>query len=187
LITKYPDRKVVLAGDSAGGGLAMVTAIAARWDRLRLPAALLAFSPWCDLTCSSKSIEANARRCAMFTPKGIRQAATLYLPGSDPRDPRASPLNADLTGLPPMLLFASNDESLLDDTLRLAERARAAGVDVELVRRDRLPHVWPLFVHLLPEARAAVAVIGDFMERLGLVPHDASRPASSVAPSSASP
>ncbi|MFK5047835.1 alpha/beta hydrolase, partial [Klebsiella pneumoniae] len=79
-----------------------------------------------------------------------------YLAGQDARDPRASPLFANLGGLPPMLLFASRHELLLDDTLRLAEKAKAAGVDVEVILRDRLLHVWPIFVHLLPEAREAM-------------------------------
>jgi monoterpene epsilon-lactone hydrolase len=87
--------------------------------------------------------------------------------GADARDPRASPLYADLAGLPPMLLFASRHEILRDDTLRLAERASAAGVKVELIVRDRLPHVWPVFVTLLPEARDAFATVSAFASRIG--------------------
>lgn len=168
LVATHPNSRIVIAGDSAGGGLAIATAIAIRTTGLPPPAALVAFSPWCDLACTGRSLVANARSCAMFTPKGIRQAAALYLAGSDPRDPRASPLFADLRGLPPMLLFASNQETLLDDAVRLAQRARTAGVEVEVVRRDGVPHVWPIFVHLLPEAREAVAQISAFAGRLGL-------------------
>ena len=91
----------------------------------------------------------------------------MYLAGADARDPRASPLYADLAGLPPMLLFASRHEILRDDTLRLAERASAAGVTVRLVVRDRLPHVWPVFVTLLPEARDAFATVTAFANELG--------------------
>ena len=90
----------------------------------------------------------------------------MYLAGANPRDPRASPLYADFRGLPPMLLFASRHEILRDDTLRLAERARAAGVQVELVVRDRLPHVWPVFVALLPEAREAFATVASFARQI---------------------
>jgi len=168
LVAMHPNSKIVIAGDSAGGGLAIATAIGARTAGLTPPAALIAFSPWCDLACTGLSLVANARSCAMFTPKGIQQAAALYLAGSDPCDPRASPLYADLRGLPPMLLFASNQETLLDDAVRLAQRARTAGVAVEMVRRDGLPHVWPVFVHLLPEAREAVTQISTFASRLGL-------------------
>ena len=103
----------------------------------------------------------------MFTPRGVREAAALYLAGADARDPRASPLYGDLNGLPPMLLFASRHEILRDDTLRLAERARAAGVKVELIVRDRLPHVWPVFVTLLPEARDAFATVTAFAREVG--------------------
>jgi monoterpene epsilon-lactone hydrolase len=103
----------------------------------------------------------------MFTPRGVREAAAIYLAGADARDPRASPLYADLAGLPPMLLFASRHEILRDDTLRLAERASAAGVKVELIVRDRLPHVWPVFVTLLPEARDAFATVTAFAQRVG--------------------
>ena len=103
----------------------------------------------------------------MFTPRGIREAAALYLAGANARDPRASPLYAEFKGLPPMLLFASRHEILRDDTLRLAERASAAGVNVELVVRDRLPHVWPVFVNLLPEAREAFATVTAFARQIG--------------------
>ena len=103
----------------------------------------------------------------MFTPRGIREAAAMYLAGADARDPRASPLYADLAGLPPMLLFASRHETLRDDTLRLADRATAAGVQVELIVRDRLPHVWPVFVGLLPESRDAFAAVSAFARKIG--------------------
>ena len=104
----------------------------------------------------------------MFDPRGVREAAAIYLAGANPRDPRASPLYADLTGLPPMLLFVSRHEVLRDDTLRLAERATAAGVKVELVVRDRLPHVWPIFVAMLPEAREAFATVAAFARQIAV-------------------
>lgn len=166
LLARHPDADIVLAGDSAGGGLAIVTACGARDAGLRMPSALIAFSPWTDLANTGASLEANAKSCAMFTPGGVRRGAALYLGGADPRDPRASPLYADLRGLPPMLLFASRDEVLLDDTRRLAERARAAGVTVDVMLRDRLPHVWPIFLHLIPEGREAFHTVAAFAERL---------------------
>jgi epsilon-lactone hydrolase len=162
LLNRHPRAAIVLAGDSAGAGLAIATAVGVRDSLLKLPQAIVAFSPYSDLAVTGVSIEANAKSCAMFTPRGIREAAAMYLAGADARDPRASPLYADLAGLPPMLLFASRHEILRDDTLRLAERASAAGVKVELVVRDRLPHVWPVFVTLLPEARDAFATVTAF-------------------------
>src|SRR6204780_136292 len=167
LITRYPEADIVLAGDSAGAGLAIATAVGIRDAGLKPPKAIVAFSPYSDLAVTGASIEDNAKSCAMFTPRGIREAAAMYLAGADARDPRASPLYADLAGLPPMLLFASRHEILRDDTLRLAERAAAAGVKVELVVRDRLPHVWPVFVTLLPEARDAFATVTAFAREIG--------------------
>jgi monoterpene epsilon-lactone hydrolase len=164
---QYPRASIVLAGDSAGAGLAIATAIGVRDSGLPRPSAIVAFSPYADLAVTGASVESNAKSCAMFTPRGIREAAALYLAGADARDPRASPLYADFKGLPPMLLFASRHEILRDDTLRLAERASAAGVEVELVVRDRLPHVWPVFVNLLPEARDAFATVTAFARHIG--------------------
>jgi monoterpene epsilon-lactone hydrolase len=167
LLTRHPEADIVLAGDSAGAGLAIATAVGVRDAGFKLPKAIVAFSPYSDLAVTGASIEANARSCAMFTPRGIREAAAMYLAGADARDPRASPLYANLAGLPPMLLFASRHETLRDDTLRLAERAAAAGVKVELIVRDRLPHVWPVFVTLLPEARDAFATVTAFARQIG--------------------
>jgi monoterpene epsilon-lactone hydrolase len=167
LLTRHPQADIVLAGDSAGAGLAIATAIGVRDAGFALPKAIVAFSPYSDLAVTGESVEANAKSCAMFTPRGVREAAAIYLAGADARDPRASPLYADLAGLPPMLLFASRHEILRDDTLRLAERASAAGVKVELIVRDRLPHVWPVFVTLLPEARDAFATVTAFARKIG--------------------
>src|SRR5690606_8240636 len=95
LRNRYPKARLVLAGDSAGGGLAVVTAVAARDAGLPMPSALVLFSPWTDLASTGRSLETNARSCAMFTPKGIRTGAGVYLGNADPGDPRASPLYAD--------------------------------------------------------------------------------------------
>jgi epsilon-lactone hydrolase len=167
LLTRHPGSSIVLAGDSAGGGLAIATALGIRDSGATPPKAIVAFSPYTDLAVTGASVEANARSCAMFTPRGVQEAAALYLAGANARDPRASPLYADFTGLPPILLFASRHEILRDDTLRLAERASAAGVKVELIVRDRLPHVWPIFVGLLPEAREAFETVAAFARQIG--------------------
>jgi acetyl esterase/lipase len=167
LLARHPQSQIVLAGDSAGAGLAIATAVGVRDCGWKAPKAIVGFSPYSDLAVTGASVEANARSCAMFTPRGIREAAAMYLSGADARDPRASPLYADLAGLPPMLLFASRHEILRDDTLRLAERASAAGVNVKLIVRDRLPHVWPVFVTLLPEAREAFAAVAAFAQEIG--------------------
>jgi monoterpene epsilon-lactone hydrolase len=167
LLARHPEAAIVLSGDSAGAGLAIATAVGVRDSGSRPPLGLVAFSPYSDLAVTGASVESNAQSCAMFTPRGVREAAAMYLAGAHAQDPRASPLYADLTGLPPMLLFASRHEILRDDTLRLAERAAAAGVKVELVVRDRLPHVWPVFITLLPEARDAFATVTTFAKAIG--------------------
>jgi len=167
LLDRYPQAEIVLAGDSAGAGLAIATAVGVRDTGLKPPKAIVGFSPYSDLAVTGASVDSNAKSCAMFTPRAIREAAAIYLSGADARDPRASPLYADLAGLPPMLLFASRHEILRDDTLRLAERASAAGVKVKLIERDRLPHVWPVFVTLLPEAREAFALVSAFAQEIG--------------------
>jgi monoterpene epsilon-lactone hydrolase len=167
LLKRHPEAEIVLAGDSAGGGLAIATALVIRDSGLPTPKAIVGFSPYTDLAVTGASVEGNAKTCAMFTPRGIHEAAAMYLAGANARDPRASPLYAELAGLPPMLLFASRHEILRDDTLRLAERASAAGVKVELVVRDRLPHVWPVFIGMLPEAREAFATVTRFARQIG--------------------
>src|SRR5271163_1131812 len=95
LRTQFPQGSIVLAGDSAGAGLAIATAIGVRDSGLTPPKAIVAFSPYSDLAVTGASVEANAKSCAMFTPRGVREAAALYLAGADARDPRASPLYAD--------------------------------------------------------------------------------------------
>lgn len=167
VLEKHPGARILLAGDSAGGGLSIVTALAARDAGLPAPAGLICYSPWTDLAVTGGSVLTNAKSCAMFTPTGVRRGAGLYLGTTDAREPRVSPLYADLSGLPPLLLFASRHEILLDDTLRFAEKAKAQGVDVELILRDRMPHVWPIFVHLLPEAREAMRDVAAFARRIG--------------------
>ncbi|MCW8194110.1 alpha/beta hydrolase [Proteobacteria bacterium 005FR1] len=154
--------KLVIAGDSAGGGLALATMVADRDAGLSLPSVALLFSPWTDLAVTGDSISENARRCAMFSPDGVRYGAGLYLNGADPKNPLASPLYADLKGLPPLLVHASESEALRDDSLRLAERAKAQGVDVTLETWPVVPHVWLLFHQMIPEGRESIDKANEF-------------------------
>lgn len=164
LIVAHPGKRIVLAGDSAGGGLALAAAVAVR--DLGRTAALVLFSPWTDLANTGASVAGNAKSCAMFTPRVMHDAAALYYGDGDPRDPGASPLYADLHGLPPMQIFASNEEILLDDSRRLAAKATEQGCSVELHIVPGVPHVWPLFARLLPEGRTSLAQVGDFIGRV---------------------
>ena len=153
----------VIAGDSAGGGLALSLMLSLKAKTLPLPQAAVLFSPWLDLTLSGASLVANAKRCAMFGPDQLHKGVDLYLQGSAADAPLASPWGGDLQGLPPILTFVGSDEVLLDDARRLHERALAAGVAHQLETWPVVPHVWPLFRKWLPEGRLALALAADFL------------------------
>ena len=154
--------KIVVAGDSAGGGLALAMLITLRDAGDALPAATVLLSPWTDLAATGNSLVTNDRRCALFHGSQIGTAARFYLGDADPRNPLASPLYADLSGLPPMLIHVGKDETLLDDSTRLADRARAAGVKVELKIWPVVPHVWQL-VPALRESRQSLREASRFL------------------------
>ena len=158
-------KKIVLAGDSAGGGLTIAALVALRYLGEPMPAAGVGISPWTDMEATGESFVTNAEVDPMVTRDGIHNIATTYLAGKDPRSPLASPIYADLTGLPPLLLQVGSIETLLDDTSVLAERAREAGVEVEVDVWDDMPHVWHHFAPILPEARQAIQRIAEFMRK----------------------
>jgi monoterpene epsilon-lactone hydrolase len=157
---------IVIGGDSAGGGLALSLLLALRDARAPLPAGAAVFSPWTDLAATGDSIRTNAARCAMFHGPDIGLSARYYLGDTDPRNPLASPLYADLTGLPPLLIHVGEDEVLRDDSTRLAERARAAGVRVELKVWPVVPHAWQLAPQKIPEARQSLRETAAFLHEL---------------------
>jgi monoterpene epsilon-lactone hydrolase len=170
----YPPQRIVVAGESAGGGLTLSLMLALRAARIPLPAAAALFSPWTDLAATGDSIRTNTGRCAMFDGAGVAFSARYYLGDTDPRNPLASPLYADLTGVPPLLLHVGADEVLLDDSTRLAERARAAGVPVELKIWPVVPHAWQLVPHLVPEARQSLRESAAFL-RARVVPAESNK------------
>jgi monoterpene epsilon-lactone hydrolase len=155
--------RMVVAGDSAGGGLVVAALLAIRGAGLPLPAAGVCMSPWADLECSGESMSARAERDAMVQREMLVGMRDAYLAGKDARDPLASPLYADLSGLPPLLVQVGTAEVLYDDSTRLAERARAAGVEVTLEPWEDMPHVFQLFASMLPEGREAIEHIGEFI------------------------
>lgn len=162
--------KLIVAGDSAGGGLTLALLVALRDAGEPLPAAAVCLSPWTDLAATGESLRTNDARCAMFHGCSFAPAARIYLGDESPYHPLASPLYADLTGLPPLQIFASSSETLLDDAVRVAERARDCGVPIDLQVWDDLPHVWPIHYLLMPEARSAVLRMADFVrQHLGVV------------------
>ncbi|MDX1644056.1 MAG: alpha/beta hydrolase, partial [Thermoanaerobaculia bacterium] len=158
-----PDGEIFFAGDSAGGGLAL-----ALIERLRgeTPGAAgaICLSPWTDLTLSGVPRDPEPIGDPMITPEDARRLAALYAGGHDLRDPLISPLYADPAGLPPLLVQVGTREILRADSLRLVDRARAAGVDVTLQEEAGLMHAWQAFAPYIPEANRAIASIGTWVE-----------------------
>ncbi len=154
--------QIVVMGDSAGGGLALALLLALRDEQTPLPAAAVCLSPWFDLVCTGESMRTRARADVILTPQVLKKAADAYLGTTDPCTPLASPLYADLHGLPPLLLQVGTEDILLDDARRLALRACEAGVSVELEVWPNMIHGWQTFGRRLPEARQARARIARF-------------------------
>ena len=159
----YSPRDVTFAGDSAGGGLAMALLLCCRRQGLPFPGNAILYSPWTDLTVSGASIDANERTDAMFKSVYIREAAKFYVGASDPSTPLISPLFGEFGGLPPILIFASESEVLLDDSVRLYERLILSGVTARLETEKGVAHVWPIFTPLFPEAKKAVETSAAFI------------------------
>jgi monoterpene epsilon-lactone hydrolase len=158
--------QIALGGDSAGGGLAVAALVKLRDAGAPLPAGAFLLSPWSDLTVSAPSIETNAPVDPLGSAFFLRRAAGHYLGGAEPAHPLASPLYANLAGLPPLLIHAGGDEILLGDATRLAERASAQGVPVELRVWAELWHVFHAWAPELPEANEAIDAIGAWLRRL---------------------
>lgn len=160
----YPAGRMALAGDSAGGGLALSLAAEIGRRGLPAPAALVAFSPVVDLTFSGASWQENRDSDPMLPSHRGPDMAAMWLQGADPRDPRASPLFADwAVPPPPALLYAAETELLRDDARRMAERLRAAGGRAEARIAGDLPHVWPFLCPWLREGCATIAEAGAFL------------------------
>lgn len=155
--------RVAIAGDSAGGGLTAATLVALRDAGDPLPAAAVLLSPWVDLEGLGESMRSKAEVDPMVQREALLRMAELYLGGQDPRTPLAAPLHADLHGLPPLLIQVGTAETLLDDSLRFAEKARAQGVEVILEPWEDMIHVWQAFAALLPEGQQAIERIGAFL------------------------
>ena len=158
-------KKVVIGGDSAGGGLTVSALVALRYLGEPMPAAGVGISPWTDMEATGRSFVKNAEVDPTVNRDRILQIAKIYLAGKDPRAPLASPIHADLSGLPPLLLQVGSIETLLDDTTVLAQRAREAGVEVEEDVWDDMPHVWHHFAPILPEGQQAIQSVADFMRK----------------------
>lgn len=161
--------RLAIVGDSAGGGLALTMASgltkAARDGVLPLPAAVVALSPWTDLALAGDSMTARAMNDPLLTRDALEKARHLYLGDFDAKDPRASPLYGDLTDLPPVLLHVGEDEILLDDSRRFADRTAQFDSPAELHEWQGMVHVFPANLTLLRAAREALDITGEFLRR----------------------
>jgi epsilon-lactone hydrolase len=153
--------RVIIAGGSSAGGLAIATLLRLRDDGSPLPAAAFVLSPWTDLACTGETLEHS--NDLIVTKDGLLRMAGQYLHGADPTDPLASPLYGDLTGLPPLLVIVGGDEALLDDSIRLVRKAAIARVDVTLRAGAGMQHIYPVYAGFMPEADTGIAEIGDFI------------------------
>jgi epsilon-lactone hydrolase len=154
---------IVIAGDSAGGGLVVAAMLAIRDAGLAQPAGGWCLSPWVDMEASGATMQSRAGADPMVQKPGILDMAKMYLGGADPRAPLAAPIYADLKGLAPLLIQVGAAETLLDDALRLAGTAGAADVRVDLQVWPEMVHVWPLFFPELAAGRAAIREAGQWM------------------------
>jgi len=161
LQSDIPAARIAVAGDSAGGGLALAMMLRLREKGTPLPACAVCLSPWVDLT--GASAYRNGRSCAMFKAPDIISFARLYLNGVSAETPEASPLFADLKGLPPLLIHASTTDLLLEDAVRFHQKATGQGIQSTLHVYPGLPHVWHVFIGTIPEARQALTEIANFV------------------------
>jgi epsilon-lactone hydrolase len=159
----YKPGKIVISGDSAGGGLTLATLIALRDAKTPLPAAAVPISPWADLEGTGASVETRAAADPMVDKPGLLRMAKMYAGDHNPKNPLISPIHADYSGIPPMLIHVGDAEILLDDATRVTERAKAAGVKVELEAWPEMFHVWHVFAKILPEGQQAIDRIGSYM------------------------
>jgi epsilon-lactone hydrolase len=182
LASGLPPARLFLAGDSAGGGLALAVALRARDAGLPLPSALLLLSPWTSLACQGESMRRNAP-FDYLTESALRRAANSYLPDAGAGHPDASVINADLRGLPPLFIQTGGAELLLSDNQMLAERAAGAGVPVVHDVEENMVHVFPAFCSVLPgPGEAAIARLGQVVRgRSGDAVRSADLPSSRTA------
>lgn len=157
--------RVIVAGDSAGGGLAIALLLRLRDNGKALPSCAYTLSAWADLTVEGPTYSSNRDADVSLTPEGLRSAAERYLGTASAQDPSVSPVFGRLAGLCPLFLTVGSDEIVLSDSIRIAEAAALDNVDVTLRILPHLPHDWPLFSFMLSEGRDTIAEIGAFTSR----------------------
>lgn len=158
-------QNIVIGGDSAGGNLTLVTLLALREAKEPLPAFAFCFSPWTDMTASGESYKTNNKRDPLFYGDGPHIFAELYLGAHEPTNPLASPAFADFTGLPPLSIYVGSTEVLLDDARKVIANAQACGITADLHIADRQPHVWPIMVGFMPEAKQTLKEVASKIQQ----------------------
>ena len=160
----YEANNIMIAGDSAGGGLVLATLLKIRSLGLEMPAAAVCISPWTDLALTGKTIKTNAGIDPILNYNLVKYFATCCVGEEGDRcDPFVSPFYADLSGLPPILIMVGEREILLDDSMRFAKKAEFYGVDATLVVAQEMTHMWPFFAGLIPEGQQAINYIGEYI------------------------
>jgi acetyl esterase/lipase len=169
----YSADDIIVGGDSAGGGLTVATMLQLRHNGAPLPRAAVLLSPFLDISASGESMKTRAGRDPWFEPENVPVVVGHYCSKEDPRNPLLSPVFANVAGLPPTLIQVGDDEILLSDSTRFADKLREAGIEVELEVFPELWHVFQLFIGAMPESRAAVDKIGRFVRDAFAAPrHD---------------
>jgi epsilon-lactone hydrolase len=167
----FAPERIAIAGDSAGGGLVLSMLVASRAQGIPLAGAAVCLSPWVDMEATGESYRTRERIDPLVQRKVVDEVTRLYLNGQDPRTPTASPIHADLTGFPPLLIQVGEREILFSDSEALAKKARALGVDVTFEEWPGMVHVWHLHYPMLASGREAIERIGLFLiEKTGARP-----------------
>ena len=161
---------IFIAGDSAGGGLSLALLLRLRDARLPSAAAAVLFSPWTDLAATGESVVFNRDRDPLLIADGMPEIAKAYFGATDPRTPYVSPVYGDMAGLPPLKLFVGEREILLDDSRRVAAKAKAAGGSADIEIWPVVPHVWQIMPSILPEARVSLDRAADFLRQAAKTP-----------------
>ena len=162
----YAAEDIVIAGDSAGGGLTMATLLSLRDAGDPLPAAACLLSPWLDLAATGETMSTHANRDPWFKPEDMLVVSNYYCKQDQLRDPLVSPVYGDLSGLPPIYIQVGADEILLSDSTRAAEKVKSAGGEVVIEIWPGMWHVFQLFVRQMPESRAAIAKLGGHIREV---------------------
>ena len=164
IVSQNPNCNIILAGDSAGGGLSLALMMYLRDNNEQLPDGLVLFSPWTDLTCSGKTYETKAKYDPMFTTNMPKDSANIYVPEDEKKtDPYISPLYGDFTNLPRTLVIVGGNEILLDDSRLFAQKAEKSGVDIEIDIWPSMFHDWWLFGSFIPETKQVLDKVTNWI------------------------